>query len=338
MTSAAILKDLKAGNFKPVYFLYGEEPYFIDKISRYIEENALQEHERSFNQMVLYGRDADMAGVLGNARRFPMMAERQVVIVKEAQDLADFKRDLGAKLLVQYLQDPQPSTILLFAYKHGKLDKRSAVWKALSKYAVVMESKKVYENQLPDIIQQMVAEKGRKISVQAVHSLTQLIGTNLDRLDGEINKTLINIKEGQEISNEVVLQYVGLSKDFNPFELIKALGKRDTQLVFRIVDFFEANPKNNPPVLTIIHLFRFFSQLMVYHRMADASPKEQAAKMGINPYFLNDFRVAVRNYPLSKVLQNIRYLHKADMQLKGMGVSGTDQSQIIKELVFKLLY
>ncbi len=338
MTTAAILKDLKAGTFATVYFLMGEEPYFIDQVSDYIEEHTLQEHEKGFNQMILYGKDVEMAAILGNARRFPMMAERQVVIVKEAQELADLKKEHSVKLLEHYLQQPQPSTVLVFAYKHAKLDKRTALWKALSKHAVVMETKRVYENKLPEIIQQMVSEKGRRIHPEAVRTLTELIGANLDRIAGEINKTLINIKEGEEISNEVVLQYVGLSKDFNVFELNKAIGNRDTRLIFRIIDYFEANPRNNPAVPIIINIFNYWTRLMIYHRMKNDNPKDVAAKLQVNPYFLNEYKVAARNYPLEKVIQNIAHIHDADRKIKGMGVGTGGGGAVLKELVYKLVY
>jgi DNA polymerase-3 subunit delta len=338
MTTAAILKELKAGKYAPVYFLFGEEPYFIDQVSDFIEHHALQEHEKGFNQMILYGKDVDMAAVLGNARRFPMMAERQVVIVKEAQELGDFKKEQSVKLLEHYLQQPQPSTVLVFAYKHSKLDKRTALWKALSKQAVVMEAKKVYDNKLPEIIQQMVAEKGRRIHPEAVRTLTELIGANLDRIAGEINKTLINIKEGEEISNELVLQYVGLSKEFNVFELNKAMGTRDTRLAFRIIDYFEINPKNNPPIPVIINMFNYWTRLMIYHRLKNGNPKDVAAKLQVNPYFLNEYKVAARNYPLEKVIQNIAHLHDADRKVKGMGVGTGGGGAVLKELVYKLMY
>jgi DNA polymerase-3 subunit delta len=333
-----LLKELQSGKYAPVYFLHGEEPYFIDQISDFIEQNALQEFEKGFNQMILYGKDTDMGTILGNARRYPMMAERQVVIVKEAQELEDFRKEQGAKLLDSYLQNQVPSTVLVFAYKHGSPDKRKAFYKALVKEAVVMESKKLYENQVPDFIAQYVASKGRKISPDATRTLTELIGANLDRIVGEVNKTLINIKEGETISNEVVLQYVGLSKEFNVFELIKALGKRDAQMAFRIVIFFAANPKNNPLIPMMANLYNFWSKVLVMHRLGGKSPKDQAAILGVNPYFLGDYQIAVQNYPLWKVIKNMEFLLEADLKSKGVGASNMSEGEILKELVYKLMY
>ncbi len=334
----AVIKDIKAGKSAPVYFLQGEESFYIDQVSDYIEMHALPEHEKGFNQVVLYGKDVDFATVLNNARRYPMMADRQVVIVKEAQEIQDFKKEDKIAMLMAYLKEPLASTILVFCHKHKSLDKRKSISKTINEYAVVVESGKIYDNKLPDFIESYVASKGRKIDLAATRSIAESIGNNLDRISGEINKILINLKSDEKITEAHVQRYVGISKEYNIFELQKAVGFLDVEKAFRIVNFFASNPKNYPAIPVIINLFAYFNKLILFHRSSSSSDRELASLLGINPFFLNEYKVASGKYPLGKVIQNIHYLREADLQTKGVTNGNISDGEILKELVYKLMH
>ena len=257
-TVDSILKDLKQKKFAPVYFLHGEEPYFIDKISDYIEENVLPEAEKGFNQVILYGKDVDMAAVMGNAKRFPMMAERQVVIVKEAQEIKDIGREDGQEQLIAYLNNPLVSTILVLAHKNKKLDARKKLAKEVDAKGVLFESKKLYDNQVEPFVADLIRENGYKINHNASRIFSQYVGNNLSRINNEFEKLTVNLKEGQEIDELIVQRNIGISKEYNIFELQNALVQRNVEKAFRIVNYFAENPKNNPTIANITILFNFF--------------------------------------------------------------------------------
>lgn len=333
-----IIKNLKAGQYATIYFLYGDEPYYINIISDIIEQNALEESAKGFNQIILYGKDVRMSDVLNNAKRYPMMSERQVVIVKEAQNIIDFGKEQGDKQLKAYLENPLPSTILVFCYKHKKLDKRKAIAKTLGKYAVTLESKKLYDNQVPDWIKDYFAHKEFSITDKGVFMLSEFIGNNLERLSNEIDKMLINFKEKVEINDHIIQKYVGISKEYNAFELQKAVVFRQVVKANKIINYFESNPKNNPVIPIISILYGFFSKLLIVHGTNDKSDNHLASALKVNRFFVKDYLTASRNYPVSKVVSVIHDLRHADLQSKGVNASNIPDGQILKELIFKIMH
>jgi DNA polymerase-3 subunit delta len=337
-SAESILKKLKNGEYAPVYFLYGTEPYYTDLLTDYIIENALTDSEKSFNQMILYGRDVSMAELITNARRFPMMSERQVVVVKEAQEIRDWNKADSETLLSGYLANPLPSTILVLAYKNKSPDKRKSIFKNLDKYAIVVESNKLYDNQLPGWVENYIEEKGHVIDLKATYMLVENIGNDLERLSNEIDKILINYQEKVEINSGIVQKYVGISKDYNSFELQRAIGVRDIVKANRIVNYFSANIRNNPVIPTIALLFGFFSKLLIIHSTHDRNPKDLATLTGVHPFFIKEYIHAAQNYPLSKVIDNIHYIREADLRSKGVGISNMGEGEILKELIYKLLH
>ncbi|MFP4092892.1 MAG: DNA polymerase III subunit delta [Cyclobacteriaceae bacterium] len=336
-----VMKALKKQEYAPLYFLQGDEPYFIDQIADYIEQHALNEADRGFNQMVMYGKDVDMSTILGNARRYPMMSERQVVIVREAQEVQDLNNKNGQQMMEAYIKNPMPSTILVFCYKYKTLDGRKPLAKLLDKLAILVESKKMYDNQLPVWIAGYVKERGFMISDKAVQMLADYIGNNLERMVNEIEKVLINFSQGTEegsITPDIIQKYVGISKEYNVFELQRALAVRDVLKANRIIQYFEANQKANPIIPIIALLFTFYSKLLLIHQSADQSERGIAATLKINPFFAKEYKVASVNYPLPKVIRNIHYLRVADQHSKGIGWAGGGEAEILKELIFKLMH
>ncbi|MFY7671508.1 DNA polymerase III subunit delta [Tenacibaculum sp. MEBiC06402] len=327
-----IVDDIKQGKLKPIYFLMGEEPYYIDKISDFIENSVLDESERGFNQIVMYGRDVSVEEIVSSAKRFPMMAEHQVIIVKEAQDLA---RTIDK--LETYATNPQPSTVLVFNYKYKKLDKRKKVFKAISKSGLIFESKKLYENQVGDWIVKVLRGKKFSIEPKASQMLVEFLGTDLSKISNELDKLTSVLSEGTIISPNHIEENIGISKDFNNFELRKAVGNKDVVKANRIINYFSQNPKNNPLVMTISLLNSFFTQLLMYHGLKDKSKASVARALGVNPYFVDDYVSAARNYPMRKVSQVIGILRDADVKSKGVGANQS-QADILKELIFKILH
>jgi DNA polymerase-3 subunit delta len=337
----SVLKSLRNKEYAPVYFLQGDEPYYIDRIADFIEENVLSESERGFNQMVMYGKDVDVSTILNNAKRYPMMSDRQVVIVREAQEVADLNNKNGQQQMEAYLKNPMPSTILVFCYKYKSFDGRKALGKMLDKLAVLVESKKMYDNQLPEWIALYVKNKGHHIDDKAVQMLADYIGNNLERLTNEIEKVLINFRKEDEegkITPAVIQKYIGISKEYNVFELQKALAVKDVLKANRILRYFEANQKANPIIPVIALLFTFFSKLLLVHQAADKSERGLAAVLKINPFFAREYKVASVNYPLPRVIRNIHYLRIADQHAKGIDNTGGTDAQILKELIFKLMH
>ncbi|MGB0176673.1 MAG: DNA polymerase III subunit delta [Owenweeksia sp.] len=327
-----ILRELKSGTFRPIYFLMGEEAFFIDQIVKYIEKNALPEDQQSFNQSILYGRDTDIQTVVGEAKRYPMMADRVVVIVKEAQHLRKLEE------LESYANQPQPSTVLVLAHKYKSLDKRKKLYKTLSNAHVLFESKKLYDNQIPDWIAQNLSGKGYQATPKALQLLSESLGTDLGRIDNELQKLELVVPKGQTIDDEVVEQNIGISKDYNNFELINALGKKDFTSAMQIQKYFAANPKDNPLVVTVSLLFGYFSKLMLIHQARDKSPRALASLLKVNPYFIGDYQKGATQYDLKKLAKIIGYLRECDMQSKGVGNVSTPDSDLLKELIFKIIY
>lgn len=325
-----ITKDIKAGNVKPIYFFMGEEPYYIDKLTEFIEDNILTEDEKGFNQMVLYGRDTTVEEVVSNAKRFPMMADKQVVIVKEAQELSRTIDKLEA-----YAENPQPSTVLVFAYKYKTLDKRKKVTKILEKNGLVFESKKLYENQVGDWLKRVLKGHEYSIDPKAAAMLIEFLGTDLSKISNEIDKLKIILPKGHTISPKDIEENIGISKDFNVFELRKAIGERDQLKAYKIIDYFAKNPKDNPLVVTNGLVFSFFLQLLQYHGLKDKSKANVAKVLKINPYFVGDYEVAFRNYPMKKVSAIVNTLREIDVKSKGVGSNSTD-FDLMKEMLVKI--
>lgn len=350
-----ILTDLKRRIFKPVYFLSGEEAYYIDLISDYIEKNALDESEQEFNQTILYGKDVDLNAIISAAKRFPMMSEYQVVIVKEAQNLKELGKasggddeddDIPAKktsasssnALASYLQQPQSSTILVFCYKYKTLDKRSSVYKSLQKNHVFLETKKMYDNQIPEWITSFVQERKFKIGPKASFLLAEFLGNDLSKITNEIEKLLINLKEGDEITPEAVQDNIGISKEFNVFELQDALAKKDILKANRIINYFSANEKEHPAVMTLSTLYGYFSKILLYHFCPDKSKFAVAQALGVNPFFVDGYAKAAQNYGTAKLKAIFSYLKEYDLKTKGVDNSGVSNGELMKELIFKILH
>lgn len=327
-----LVNDIKSGTIKPIYFLMGEEPYYIDKISDFIEQNVLMEEEKGFNQMVLYGRDVTIDDIVGNAKRYPMMAERQVLIIKEAQDLSRTIENL-----VDYALNPQPTTLLVVNYKYKKIDKRKALYKALKKIGVVYESKKLYENQVGEWIRRVLSPKDYSITPKASQMLVEFLGTDLSKINNELEKLQIILPKGSQITPELIEENIGISKDFNNFELRKAVGNKNVVKAHQIANYFAENPKDNPMVVTVALLFNFFSQLLHYHGLNDKSSRSVAAALRINPYFVNEYITAARNYPMKKVSQVISALREFDVKSKGVGANAVPQGDLLKELLVRIM-
>jgi len=324
-----ILNDIKSGNISPIYFLMGEESYYIDGISSYIEKNVLSEEEKGFNQMILYGRDVSIEDIVSNAKRYPMMAERQVVIVKEAQDLSRTIENL-----VSYAENPQPTTVLVVCYKYKKLDARKKLAKTLKKTAVLFESKKLYENQVPDWIRRVLAGKGYTITPKASQMLVEFLGNDLSKVNNELEKLQLIIPDGAQITPQIVEENIGISKDYNNFELQNAIGNKDVKKAFSIIQYFAQNSKNHPLVMTVALLYSFFSKLLKYHSLDDKSAAPRA--LGVNPYFIKDYQTAARNYPMKKVSKIVSAIREIDMKSKGVGASNISQGDLLKELLIKI--
>lgn len=327
-----IMKELHRKVYHPVYFLCGEEEYFIDQISDYIEENVLDEAEREFNQTVVYGRDTDMLSLESEAKRYPMMASYNVVIVKEAQYLKNWDT------LLSYFENPSPTTILVICHKHKKPDGRNKGIKAVKKSGIYFESKKLYDNQISSWIEARVSEEGYRIHPKASLLLMEFLGTDLAKISNEIGKLFINIEKGSTIDAKLIEDNIGISKDYNAFELNNALGARDIIRANRIVQHFGKNEAAYPIPLILPALYRFFAQLLLFKSFPAGNPKVAASKMGINPYFLKDYQEAARNFNQKKIAKIMTSLRKADVRSKGVGGTKLSNFEILQELVFEILH
>lgn len=329
----AIIKNIKDRNFNPLYFLMGDEPFYIDQISNAIASSVLSEDEKGFNQTIFYGRDVSMEEVIGHAKRFPMMSEFQVIIVKEAQDLS---RQI--EQLIPYVENPQISTILVINYKYKKLDKRKGLYKALKKQnATILETKKLYDNQIADWVSILVTSKGYSISMKASHLMVEYLGNDLGKINNEIEKLTGLVEANETITPELIESYIGISKDYNNFELKKAIGVKDVQKVFIIAKYFSENPKDHPFIFTVTTLFNFFSQLMIYHGLADKSKANVASVLGINPYFVSEYSTASKFYPMKKVSKIISTLRTYDLKGKGVNSQNLKASDLLNEMLIDIL-
>ena len=333
ITERQLIEDIKAKNFAPVYLITGEENYYIDLVSDFIEKNIIDESMRDFDQTVVYGRDVTMGNVLDMAMRYPMMSPVQVVMVKEAQDISK-KEEWD--LLAKYLENPQKQTILVFCYRHKKLDKRSSAYKAIKEKGVVYEKNKIYDSEVPGWIASVVQQRGYSITQRGAMMLSESLGNNLDKIANELSKIYISIPVGSTIDEDTIETNVGISKDYNVFELQNAIGRRDIERCARIVNYFVANPKEAPMPVLLASLYSFFIKIMLFHQEPDRN--RAAAVLKVNPYFINSYETAARNYSLGKLASCIGYLHEA-LRSKGYkSSSNVTDGDIIKELVFKIIH
>jgi len=331
----SILKDLKAGQYAPIYFLHGTEPYFIDQIANFVETNILSEAERSFNQTVLYGKETEAKTLIDTAFRYPMMAPRQVEILKEAQEMRTLKD------ILPYIEKPVETTLLVICYKHKKFNLNSKFGKALKAKAVVFESKSPYDNQMPDWIHQFLKSKKLKIQPNAAALVAEYLGTDLSKVANELEKLTINLPPGTDVNSQHIETHIGISKDYNIFELQRALAQRDVVKVQRIVQYFTANPKKNPLVLTIGTLYNFFSKVFMLHFLGSQSENSILKTLKLrSAYFLREYKLAARNYPRSKTEAVLSLLREYDLKSKGVDFVGTSNSdgELLKELTWRILH
>lgn len=333
MTYEQIISDIRDRKFSPIYLLMGEEPYFIDQISDLIQNTVLDEGQKAFNLSIIYGKDVEGGQIDNAARRFPMGAEYNVIIVKEAQSVQKIHN------LQYFAANPLKSTILVLCYKYDVLDKRMKLYKSIEKNGSVLITKKIYEDQVPRWIESYLKKKGFHIEPGAAMILTEYMGNDLSRISGEIDKLLITLPKGQlKITPAHIEQNSGISKEFNSFELIKALSRKNILKANRIINYLGDNQKNNHISITLSTLFYYFGKLLAYHFIEDKSPRNTTLSLGINPYFVPDYQQGSLHYPRKKVIQIISLLREYDLKSKGFGNISASEGELLKELIFKILH
>ncbi len=331
MSVEKIIADWKRGAFKPVYWLEGEEDYFIDKVVDYAEHHILNESEASFNLTVFYGKDANWPDVINACRRYPMFAERQVVLLKEAQQMRD------AEKLESYVENPLASTVFVVSYKEKKLDARKKFAKLIKEKGVLLTTKKMYENQLPEWTQELLQSKGLTISQKGLLLLVDHIGNDLTRIESEIDKISVNLGKRTNITEDDIEKYIGVSKDFNVFELQAALAAKDLAASVRIIQYFEANPKAAPIQLILPSLYSFFSKVFMVFGAGSSDDKTIAANIGVNPYFVKDYVKAAKLYTYPGVEKALLLLHHYNLKAVGVNNAGTEDASLLKEMVVKMM-
>lgn len=328
-----IIRDLKNDNYAPIYLLEGDEGYYIDRITNYILDNALTEAEKGFNQTILYGKDATVDAIITAARRFPMMAARQVIVVREAQMLQRIE-DLEA-----YVKNPLDSTILVLNYRYKSVDKRSAFSKAIKSKGLLFTSSKLYDNQIPDWISAYTRGHGYAIDMKSCQMLGEFIGNNLEKISNELEKLMIVCEKSRQITPNDIEKNIGVSKDFNIFELQDALGTQNILKANRIVNYFAQNQKQHPMLVSVMQLYGFFRKLWVYHFLEDKrNDNAVAGKLGVNPYFVKDYRQAAKVYPPRKLFVIFGLLREYDLKSKGLGGGSAAEGDLFRELIFKILH
>lgn len=328
-----IITELKAKKYRPVYFLMGEEAYYIDRISEYIEQHALTEEEKSFNQIVLYGRDTDADTIINTARRYPMMAVHQVVVVKEAQFLKDIDR------LFIYAEHPLKSTILVINYKNKVLDKRLKLAKHLHSMGGLFESKKLYDNQVPEWIMTYLSQKGYQTVPAATLMLTEFLGADLNKIANELEKLIITLPAGsKKITPEHIEKNIGISKDYNVFEFQNAIADRNNLKAQRIVQHFAKNPGDNSLIMIIGTLGSFFNKLLQYHYSRDKSQQSIASLIKVSPYFVRQYESAAKRYDRRQVVGIIGLLREFDAKSKGVENVSTGNDELLRELTYRILH
>ena len=330
-TVQSILNEIKAGDIRPLYFLMGEEAFFIDQISTFIETSVLDETQRGFDQTTIYGKDTSIDAIVSSAKRFPMLAERQVIVVKEAQNLSRTIEDL-----LPYVKNPQHTTTLVICYKYKSIDKRKTLYKALSKAHVVFESKKIYDSNIPSWISGELQKMNLKITPKASYLLSEFLGNDLAKISNELSKLQLVMGDNDLITPELIQINIGISKDFNNFELQKAIAQLDQKKAYQIVRYFSQNPNQHPMVLTVATLYSFFSKLMILHTVNDRNPKVLSRAIGVNPYFLNDYTAAAKNFPMRRISSVFQTLRTIDVKSKGVGAN-LKPLDLYQELIFRIL-
>lgn len=332
-----LLQAIKKKEFSPLYLLHGEETYFIDQLEAAIEANALQENERSFNETIVYGKDTDYLQVVDAARRFPMMAERQLVLLREAQDMSSLKE------LVKYAENPSPTTVLVISHKHKKLNGNFALTKALKKNGVIFEAKALYENKIPAWISSYL--KGKKYSIEpaAANLLAEFLGTSLGKITNELDKLIINLKPGTEISAKIVEDQVGVSKDYNVFELQKAIGHHDIVKATRILNYFKGNPKAGPLPMVLGSLYNYFSKVfrLLELQRKGVSKQEIMKDLGLRfDFFLADYQASARNFKGGRIVEVFALLREYDLKSKGVNsnLAGKGENELLKEMVWRMMH
>ncbi|MGM5631503.1 DNA polymerase III subunit delta [Apibacter raozihei] len=330
-----LVKDIKNKKFLPIYFLEGEEPFYIDKISTLLEENVLNEDEKAFNQNIIYGTESDLDQIISLAKQFPMGSDKQLVIIKEAKGLAFDKSDT----FENYIKNPQPSTVLAINYKYKSLDKRKSLTKLLNKQGYLFSSEKLYDNQVPAWIGSLCQSLGLDIDEKSKALLSEFLGTDLSRIDNEIHKLKLILGNSNKITPEIIERNIGISKEYNNFELRKAIVEKNLSQVYKIVDYFEKNPKANPIVLTFGTLISLFTNILIVHTLPIKTPQNIAKELRINPFFANEYLTAIKNYSLKKTTACIAFLRDADMKSKGVDVSSQATTKdILMEMLYKILH
>ena len=334
ITCDDILRELRSKQYRPIYYLMGEEAYYIDLISDYIMDNVLTDTEKEFNLSVVYGADVDIATVINAAKRYPMMSEHQVVIVKEAQSIRNIDE------LSYYLQKPLRSTILVMCHKHGVLDRRKKLAAEIEKVGILFESKKLKETQLPAFITSYMKRKGVDLEPKATSMLADFVGTDLSRLTGELEKLIITLPKGQtRVPPEQIERNIGISKDYNNFELRSALVERNVLKANQIINYFEKNPKTNPLQMTLSLLFGFYSNLMLAYYAPEKSEQGIASFLGLkSPWQAREYQTAMKRYSGVKTMQIIGEIRYTDAKSKGIGNSSLTDSELLRELIFKILH
>jgi len=328
-----IIKDIERKMFHSIYLLHGEEDYFIDEICNAIEANVLEDSEKDFNQTVVYGRDIDVISLISMAKRYPMMSNHQVILVKEAQNLKNIES------LESYAANPQKSTILVICHKHSKIDGRKKFAQTLkAKKHFIFEAKPLYDNQIPEWIENYIRTHGYEIGPESSMLLSENLGSDLSKITNEIKKLFISIPKGSKISQENIEENIGISKDYNVFELQRALGKKNVMKANQIIFHFANDPRKFPIVMVVPMLYNYFINLMTIHAVADKSQRNIAAALTINPFFVKEYISAYRNYSYNKLFKIIGYLREYDMISKGWKNSGIEDGEIYKELIFKILH
>ena len=332
MTFEEIISNLKKKIYHPIYFLMGEETYFIDKISDYISDNVLTDAEKGFNQTILYGKDTEPHNIIANARRFPMMSNHQVIIVREAQNIKKIEE------LESYVKNPLNSTILVINYKYKTLDKRKTFPKLIDQKGILFEAKKIYDNQLPTWIINYLKNQNYTIAPQAAAMLSEYLGTDLSKVSNELDKLIISLPVGTQITPDHIEKNIGISKEFNVFELQNALGERNLLKANQIINYFGANPSSNPIPVTISSLFSYFSKILNYHFLEDKSQNNVASVLQVHPFFVKTYISAAKNYNIRKLVEIISILREYDMKSKGWGNVSASLADLQREMVYRILH
>jgi DNA polymerase III subunit delta len=329
----SILQSIKERKFSPVYFLHGDEPYYIDKIANAMENGVLSESEKSFNQSILYGHEVDFKAVMDSARRFPMMSDYQLVMIKEAQKMTDIIK------LEEYVKNPLASTILVICYKFKKLDQRTSFAKAIGAKGVVFESKVIYDNQVGGWIQQYVTDHGFKIESQAAEMAAEFIGNDLSTISNEFKKMFLNIDKSKPINPETVLKYIGIHKEYNVFELQKALGARQIPQTLRIVQYFRSNPKDFSVIMVISMFYNYFTKAFKLHFLTKATDAVRMQELGMrSEFFMKEYKQVALNYNRTQMEQIFELLRIYDLKSKGVDADNISDGELLAELVLKIIY